>query len=233
MAPQLSNADLSSLPSSFLWRNISILAPNETNPHDCYLSPGKGAGVTIGVGIGIALFAVLATFLIMRRWNKLRDSRGYGSRGHGIPELSSLSKNGVMGEAKELPISSSAVDDYLPQPADDKTLQIKTKTILDQVELFVENFCQGQAYSQARSPNTELSTFDSISLLKPLSTLMLQSNDAGALIKHSLSNYLIRSIATGASAEDTFLPADFSMLPRSLIASGSTANRKVGRLPWR
>lgn len=199
------------------------------------LKTGVVAGVVVGVAIVVALLASLATFLIMRQVKRNRGRRVLQSQiGHEIPEQRSIGQQGGMTEGKKpltriVPIGHPALDEFLPQAADDETVQSKTKTILDQIELFVENFCQAQPNPQANILSTELSTFGSPSLREPLSDLLSQAQDATPFIKHLLANYIVTRISVGTSSEETLLPTEFSLFLNSAIANGRHKTKKAGK----
>lgn len=126
-------------------------------------------------------------------------------------------QSGGVAKQKQVP---AAVEDYLPQAADDKNIQTKTKTLFDQIELFVENFCLVKANAEAEVATAELSAFDSPYLTKPLTSLLPRAKDAQPLIKHSLFCYLISRISPKAIPEETLLPPELKLL------SLATANTK-------
>jgi hypothetical protein len=194
------------------------------------------AGVVVGVAIGVAVLAALATLLIMRQVRRKRGRRGFPSQiGHGIREQSSIDKHGGSTEGKnrltrDVPIGPPALDDFLPQAADDKSVQLKTKAVLDQVELFVENFCQAQPNGQAKISSTELSSLGSPSLQERLPDLLTQAHDATPFIKQLLAHYIVTTISAGTSSENTLLPAEFSLLLHSVITHGTHRSQKAGEV---
>lgn len=119
-------------------------------------------------------------------------------------------------------------DDHLPQPADDKTVQTKTKTFFDQVELFVENFCQVKPSSGAKVATAELTAFNSPHLSKPLAFSLPRAKDVPSLIKHSLARYTTSRISPAAATEDTLLPADLALLDGAATVNAS----KPGQLDF-
>lgn len=202
---------------------------NASNTCDGCLKPGVVAGVVVGVAIGVAILAVLATFLTMRQVRRNRGRRG----GHGFPEQRSIGKSDGSTEGKQpltrdVSVGRPALEDFLPQAADDRTVQSKTKTILDQIELFVENFCQAQPSSHAGILSPELSSFGSPSLHGPLPELLKQSQDATPIIKHVLANYIVTAISTGNSPQDTLLPTEFSLFLNRVMTNGTHTTKKAG-----
>lgn len=137
-----------------------------------------------------------------------------------------LSKTNSGRRRKKLP--SRVVDDYLPQPADDKTVQTRTKTIFDQIELFVENFCQSKLSSGAGEVSAELSAFDSPNLSKPLVSSLPRVKDAHSLIKHSLVHFIMCQISPATATEKTLLPADLALL----FDATNVNARKAGQLDF-
>lgn len=141
----------------------------------------------------------------MRHQNVVRRSRDSRNQRQYEPSK----KNSVKTKTKPALVG---FDDYLPQPADDKAVQTKTKTFFDQVELFVENFCLVTPSSGAKVATAELTAFNSPYLSKSLAFSLSQAKDVRSLIKHSLAHYTTSRISPTAAIEDTLLPADLALL---------------------
>lgn len=169
------------------------------------LAPGTVAGIVIAVGIFLAFLAALVTFLAMRRQNTLSSRRDFRkAKQHEVGGWNSRKGR------EKLPLA--VIDDYLPQPADDKTVQMETKTVFDQVELFVENFCQVRPSPETAVATGQLSTFGSPHLPQPLASLLPRARDASFLIKHALAYYITCRISPAAATEDALLPADLALV---------------------
>lgn len=145
------------------------------------------------------------TFLAMRRQNTIRSRRDFqGTKLQGIGGLNSKMT------CQQLPLAMA--DDYLPQPADDKAVQKEIKSLFDQIELFVENFCLVKPRSEIKVATAQLSAFGSPHLPKPLASLLPRARDASFLIKHALTQHITCRISTASVVEDTLLPADLALL---------------------
>ena len=184
------------------------------------------AGVVIGVAVGLALITFLATFLAMRR------RRGSGAKNNG-GVLDTGSQHYQDSEPKgpsviETPSGSTAFENFLPQSADDKTVQNNVKTTLDHIELHVENFYQNASASGARSADAELATFNSPYLPSSLAALLPQTNNRVLLIKHALAHFITSCISATASPDWSLLPEDFVLLPSAIRAANSSRSTKPG-----
>ncbi|KAL2046616.1 hypothetical protein ABVK25_011697 [Lepraria finkii] len=206
-------------------------APPSTNPAAINssghgLSNGTVAGIVIGVAVGLALITFLATFLAMRR------RRGSGAKNNsGV--LDTGSQHYQDSEPKgpsviETPSGSTAFENFLPQSADDKTVQNNVKTTLDHIELHVENFYQNASASGARSADAELATFNSPYLPSSLAALLPQTNNRVLLNKHALAHFITSCISATASPDWSLLPEDFVLLPSAIRAANSSRSTKPG-----
>lgn len=219
--------------------STSSAAPNVTQrpapgPHSSNnrLASGVVAGIVVAVAVGIALLTFLATFFIMRR---KRNSRGELQRGTSSDRRIPGANAGPRDFAREPkgPTVTEAGSDlatfenFLPQSADDNTIRSKAKTTLDQIELYVENFYQDA--SAASTPNvSKLATFESPYLPSSVSSLLQQSRNRRALIKHSLARFVTSSISPTAGPDNCLLPTEFALLPRALEGSKTNTTAKLG-----
>lgn len=187
----------------------------------------------IGVALGVALITFLATLLVLRR-------RG-GSRGPPNRQRSDID-GGASGAARHQTLSSepkqplvtqtssgsNSIDGFLPQSADDKTVQNEVKTVLDQIELHVENFYQNTQASGSRLADAELAMFDSPYLPTSLASLLHQTNNSIPIIKHALAQFVTACITTPSDPDWSLLPEDFVLLPNAVRKRGSTRSTKPG-----
>lgn len=109
--------------------------------------------------------------------------------------------------------ASATYEDYLPQSADDKTIQQRTQSTLDQIELHVENFYRHSSSSALRPDNAELAKFDSPYLPASLATLLPRSNNRRNIMKHALAQSVTSSISPSADPARSFLPTEYTLLP--------------------
>ena len=177
------------------------------------LSNGAVAGIVVGVALGLALLTFLATFVIMRRQQRSRSRRSYRpARDSGTYEMGSTTtrKKPILTEANG---ASATYEDYLPQSADDKTVQQRTQSTLDQIELHVENFYRHSSSSALRHDNAELTKFDSPYLPASLATLLPRSNNRSNIMKHALAQSVTSSISPSAGPARSFLPTEYTLLP--------------------
>ena len=186
------------------------------------------AGIVVGVAVGVALITFLATFLTIRR------RRGSGGKRH---RQGSDRDGGLVGTARQQTLSSepkqplvtqTSFDNFLPQSADDKTVQNEVKTVLDQTELHVENFYQDTESFGPRLADAELAMFDSPCLPSSLASLLPQTNNRIPLIKHALAHFITACITTPSDTDWSLLPKDFVLLPNAVSAGGSTRSTKQG-----
>ena len=201
--------------------------------HSNRLANGTVAGIVIGVALGVAIITFLATFLAIRRRGGSR-----GKRNRQRAELdggsSSSARHQILSSEPKQPLvtqtssGSNSFDDFLPQSADDKTVQNEVKTLLDQIELYVENFYQNTQASGSRLAKAELAMFDSPYLPSSLASLLPQTNNSILLIKHALAHFIIACITTPSDTDWSLLPKDFVLLPNAVRAGGSAKSTKQG-----
>ena len=208
---------------------------NGGNPVPSYsnrLPNGTVAGIVIGVALGLALITFLATLLVLRRRGGSRGSRqrsdidGGPSGAARHQNLSSEPKRPFVTQTSS---GSNSIDGFLPQSADDKTVQNDVKTVLDQIELHVENFYQNTQASGSRLADAELAMFDSPYLPSSLASLLPQTNNSIPLIKHALAHFITACITTPSGTNWSLLPKDFVLLPNAVRAGGSTRSTKQGK----
>ena len=192
------------------------------------------AGIVIAVALGIALLTCLATFLIMRRRQQSEGKRRYDSsedserfklRTPAKRDQAPIPTKPFVTEASE---GSGAYENYLPHSADDSTVQQKTKAILDQVELHVENFYRKSSSSTPRLDDAELANFDSPYLSSSLAALLPRSKNKFNVVKHALALFVTSSISPSANPARSLLPSEFVLLPNTVTKSTSSVSAKAG-----
>lgn len=177
------------------------------------LSNGVVAGIVVGVALGLALLTFLATFVIVRRQQRSKSRRSYRpARDSGTYKMGSTTtrKKPMLTEANG---ASATYEDYLPQSADDKTIQQRTQSTLDQIELHVENFYRHSPSSALRPDNAELAKFDSPYLPASLATLLPRSNNRRNIMKHALAQSITSSISPSAKPALSLLPTEYTLSP--------------------
>ena len=107
-------------------------------------------------------------------------------------------------------------------------MQNEVKTVLDQIELHVENFYQNTQASGSRLADAELAMFDSPYLPTSLASLLQQTNNSIPIIKHALAQFVTACITTPSDPDWSLLPEDFVLLPNAVRKRGSTRSTKPG-----
>lgn len=128
-------------------------------------------------------------------------------------------------------IFSTAFESYLPQAADDRTVQTHICTTLEQLEMHVENFYQQSSSSGSKMAEAEVMYFDSPHLPGPLASLLPQSKNRMALIKHCLTHFVVSSITSTSDPTVSLLPHEFAVLP-SLASTSESTTGKPGKLHY-
>ena len=191
------------------------------------LSNGTVAGIVVGVALGLALITFLVTCAFMRRQRQSKSkkrSRLSGDR-RGV-ELRPPRYQGWSG-------ASPTNDNYFPQSADDKTIQQKVRSTLDQIELHVENFYRNPSSSALRPDNRELALFDSPYLSASLASLLPHSRNEVNIIKHALAQSVISSLSLTADSKRSLIPTEYTLLPSAITSTKSSVTLKPGKCHFR
>lgn len=208
-----------------------------TSAPDHRLAGGTVVGITVAVGLGLALITFVATFLVMRR--RLSSRRGNSQRRSiekaGI-ELTSANRHRSLSDPKAVivtkaPRASDTLDSYLPQSADDRTVQNRVKTLLDQVELHVEIFYRNDPGLTSVRPHTDMAIFNSPNLPSSLTTLLSKSRHATFLIKHALAQFITSSISLRSRSGSSLLPEEFTLVPTAVKSIRDGEPTKPGNNP--
>ena len=110
---------------------------------------------------------------------------------------------------------------YLPQSADDRTMQQKVKQLFDQVELHVDNYYHKANVDIDKETSQALSRIDSGKLPVPITDLIRNQRMAPSVIKHCIANLLVTRITPGKDPNRSLLPSWLAVQPAKLIASNS------------
>ena len=116
-----------------------------------------------------------------------------------------------------------------PQAADDRTVATKATTLLDHIELFIENFYDQSSHSSATSSNSELSLFDSPLPGHILQSLLSTTKNALPLITHALVHRMVISLSGNSSIEESFLPPEFVSMLRRCEGENNSSALKPGK----
>ena len=205
-------------------------SPKSSSNHS--LSNGTVAGIVVASAIGLALITFLLTFMFMRHKRRQNNRNQQNYQGHpGKPDRESLQIAHLEPKAPLIPqtsISSNEIEAYLPQSVDDATLRNKVRTMLDQMELHVENFYQNAPGPGSRSNDSTIAMFDSPTLQHPLPALLMRSPAALPLIKHALVYFTTAKISLSGQLDASLLPDEFIVLPSTITAVDSGSLAKPG-----
>ncbi|CAF9942007.1 hypothetical protein IMSHALPRED_003148 [Imshaugia aleurites] len=205
-----------------------------TNTSRTSVSSSSTPTSTPGAALGLAILTFLATFVIMRRQQRSKGKRrNQSSKDSGGLELNTPQQQQPTPASKtpfvtETSGASGTYENYLPQSADDKTIQQKAKSTLDQIELHVENFYRNSSSSAPRPDNAELAVFDSPYLPAPLTSLLPRSKNKVNIMKHALAQSVTSSISPSASPARSLLPTEYVLLPNTITSARSSVPAKAG-----
>ena len=194
------------------------------------LPNGAVAGIAIGAALGLALITFFLTYCILNRRQR--------SRADPINEkpLESDPRAGQQQHPRkfELPILGglseiSSLESHLPQPADDKAITTRTATLLDQLDLHVENFYKNVLGNASSMNASMVDEFDTGQLSSTLSSAFAESREHLSLVKHALIHATCESISTTSHSGWSLLPDEFTLLARSVLSSSSEIQRKAGK----
>lgn len=191
-------------------------------------------GPVVGGTIGGLVLGLAAGVLLMLIWSRRKRRSGKNAKQYSA--MSTFEK-GPHHAATEIsgdestPYTAWLV--HLPQPADDSTLRHKAKTLLQQIDLHVENF-----YSDA-SPTSQLDSnalsavqyYDTNLLLSSLATLLSTSKSKKALIKHCLAHLILSKTDFNNPGSHSILPPELTSLPAILAqqsANGGPSKTQKG-----
>ena len=193
------------------------------------------AGIVIAVAIGLSLVVASVTCLIARRKNSPGKQRSHRWQNQSIagPEhipLEGRTHDGPTSRSMHVETGSdSKYEKYLPPPADDRAVQQRVKSTLDQIELYIENYYQPNQNVSSNCSSPDLTPFDSPYLLDSMAVMLSRSQDVTLLIKHALSYRIICAIDTNAPPKTSLLPDIYTALLRPLTCNKSTSPVKPGK----
>lgn len=214
--------------------------PLHRKPQTTGFSTGILAGAIGGSVVGSALLTLVAAYLFFGR----RRSRGgtkvegrqtrepLGDKHYDIETASSrdnlnsnppfagtIAKTNTVGSLG-FHAEQSGLGNYIPTPADDKTVESRILTVFDHLALHVENYYTSSPPSNSESEHLSrcaamLSNYNSPFLPAPVASLLSQSNDREPIIKHCLVQSLISATfhaapSTSGSEVTSFLPPPFT-----------------------
>ena len=217
-------------------QSVSPKATTDTsNPSSNRLTNGTVAGIVVAVAIGLALITFLLTFLIMRRRRTATSSHRQNDSSNGYALQSwKGAQHTSQRERKEPLITGSTkrpndMPGYLKESADDSTVRKNVGTLLDQLDLHVENFYSDEAGSNIQKIDiAKVSLFETSKLSRPLVDSLKQTSEARLFIRHALTYYTTSAISCGDRTGSSLLPDEFTGLPRNLMRNDSKDASKSG-----
>lgn len=191
------------------------------------ISTGSLAGAAIGCLIGGALIAFLVAFLIFRK----REQRRTNAAGYYRPNDSP--NRGEVVALTEKPSSKSAGavtgwQAFLPQSADDRTIQNGVKTFFNLIELHVDNFYRKAPVELDQRTLDALARIDSGKLPGRIDQLMQDQRLVLPVIKHCIADLLITRMSPLEYHDTSLLPSNISTIPGKLQASSLSSNERSG-----
>lgn len=178
--------------------NRTLSPPTGSKPGSGGLSPGAVAGAAVGAAVGAALLAFLATFFLCRR--KRGNSRGT-----------------VYSSEKSQP--SHPWETFLPQSADDNTMQAAVQSLYSQIDLHVENFYGNNPLGTiSAGSRAGLTSLDSDLLPRPAEQLLLTATPL-PVIKHFYASAILNKLSPTKNGEKSLLPAELARLPPAPASS--------------
>ena len=182
-------------------------------------STGELAGGIVGSLFGAALITFLATWFFCRTRRQRRPSspRRYHSE---EPRSGTRSGKGLAA-VTEKPSSSSDSDTfswqaYLPQSADDRSIQNAVKTLFDQIELHVDNYYRKANVELDDSTFQALAHIDSGKLPGPITDLVTNQRMVLSAIKHCIADLLVTRMSPGEDTSTSLLPGWLAVMPPKL-----------------
>ena len=176
-------------------------------------------GAAVGLTLGAVAAAVLVTFLVtvffLRR--KTKSWSGENNVRHKRRNIYADEGEDSGMTANNLQLSSNL---RLPGAADNALIINKTRTCLDQIELYIENYYQNERNHETELHPKALGMFEIPNLPKPLASHIQTAQDTRAIIKYALSYTVITSVSYTVSNHWPLLPEDFLLLPR--LTGGDT-----------
>ena len=208
--------------------------PKPTSHSDNRLSNGTVAGIVIGVAIGLALLTFLITFFIMRHKQGSRGKRHQKGALEQTPLESGSMRNQNKSSKPKVPmvaetaIGSGSYESFLPQSADDRTVQNRARTLLDQIEDHVDSFYVDGRDPQIALREADVKTFDSAHLSDSLVNLLPRTRKVIPILKHALCHTATSAISTNSQSRWPLLPDEFVLLPQAIASSKHNESTKPG-----
>ena len=95
-------------------------------------------------------------------------------------------------------------------------MRTKAQTLLDQIDLHIENFYQDLSTTQDRFSLRELNLFNSPHLPSTLENQLSRTQYAKTVIKHALAQFIVAAISPSGNPERSLLPDDFLFVSKAV-----------------
>ncbi|KXT02418.1 hypothetical protein AC578_7856, partial [Pseudocercospora eumusae] len=168
---------------------------------------GAIAGAAVGSAIGAALITFLLTFFLCVR--KRRNNH----------------RGGVY--MAEKPSLAHVWDAFLPQSADDGTIQRSVNALYSQIEMHVENYYGSNAMASiSMDSRAALQKVDGGILPRSVEELMREPTTPLPVIKHCFAWMVLSRLSPAAHSESSLLPPELARMPRKLSGSKGRSDRE-------
>lgn len=193
-------------------------------------SAGSLAGAAVGCLIGGALIAFLIAFLIFRKRNQRKSNSGGYYQNN---DSNSQNQRDVVAMA-EKPSSKSAGavmgwQAFLPQSADDRTIQNGVKDFFNLIELHVDNFYRKAPVELDQHTRDALAQIASDKLPGRIDQLMRDQRLVLPIIKHCITDLLITRMSPLRHPETSLLPSNLSAIPTKLESRSLSSSERSGK----
>lgn len=192
---------------------------------------GALAGAIVGSILGAAILTFLVTFLFFRKRfqrTPAQESRNGRSRRPSGKGLMAGDEKAALagGAAAGVGMGWAA---FLPQSADDKTIQHSVKTLYEQIELHVDNYYHKASVGLDEHTREALSKVDTGKLPGSITDLMSTQSSQLSVIKHCIADLLITRMTPGRDPSSSLLPASLSVYPSKLSQPPSHSRESAGK----
>ena len=221
---------LSTASSDPLTGTVSSPPSSSTSTSGC--PKGTLAGAIVGSALGAALITLAITFLIFRRRLQRGHNSGTGSRENGTGadrRASKVQPSVVEKTAADSEQGGRRWQAYLPQSADDRTMQDAVKSFFDQIELHVDNYYRKTDTGLDDGTRRAVKQMDTGELPGPIDELMQNPRLALSVIKHSITGLLLAKMTPDIKTTASLLPPHLSEEPTKLHAVSMSANESDGK----
>ena len=200
--------------------------------HHRSFSTAALAGAIVGSIIGASLVTFLVTFVIFGKRKQQRHSSP-SQRGYVAASTRRRTSEGHTSLAEKTSSRSDHLDwqAYLPQSADDRSIQNAVKTLFDQIELHVDNYYRKASVEPDDHTRQVMSQLDTNGLPGPIVNLMQDPRVALHVIKHCIATMLIARMSPGLNPAGSLLPAYLAAAPSKVETLPTPSGEGLGEYP--